>query len=206
MLLGEEPLPRSFFARPVVEVARDCIGTVLVHRAKDALVAGRIVETEAYRGPEDLAAHSKGGRRTKRTEVMFGRAGHAYVFLIYGLHYHFNIVTGQEGEPHAVLVRAVEPLHGAEAMAARRSVHATSVQMTNGPGKLCQAFAIDASHYGMDLCQDTLFLRAGPPTKAARSLRIGVEYAGSWAKKPWRFYDPKSPYVSRAPRSRVSPG
>ena len=105
-----QPLPRSFYARPVLVVARAAIGQWLVHRTRAGTVAGRVVETEAYRGPEDRAAHSHGGRRTARTASMFGPPGHAYVFFVYGLHHHFNLVTGAEGEPHAVLVRAVEPL------------------------------------------------------------------------------------------------
>src|SRR5947209_7122363 len=100
------PLPREFYARPVLTVARACVGKLLVHRTSDALMVGRIVETEAYRGPEDRAAHSFGGRRTARTEVMFGPPGYAYIFFVYGMHYQFNIVTTREGDPHAVLVRA----------------------------------------------------------------------------------------------------
>jgi 3-methyladenine DNA glycosylase Mpg len=106
-------LPRSFYARAVLQVARDCIGQILVHETPDGVVAGRIVEAEAYRGPEDRAAHSHGGRRTARTEAMFGPPGHAYVFLVYGLHWHVNLVTGPRGAPHAVLIRAVEPLAAA---------------------------------------------------------------------------------------------
>ncbi len=162
-------------------------------------MAGRIVEVEAYRGPEDRAAHSFAGRRTRRTEAMFGPAGHAYMFLIYGLHWNFNIVTGREGEPHAVLVRAVEPLIGGERMGRNRRLPVTEKALTNGPGKLCQAFGLNGSHYGLDLCHGSLFLAHGPRTKVARSRRIGIDYAGIWAEKPWRFYDPTSIYVSKLP-------
>jgi DNA-3-methyladenine glycosylase len=127
---------------------------------------------------------------------MFGPAGHAYVFLIYGLHHHFNVVTGREGEPHAVLIRAVEPLHGVELMAHRRGMAATRKELTNGPGKLCQALGIDLGHYGHDLGSSPLFLADGPRARALRSPRIGVEYAGDWAKHPWRFFVPDSRYVS----------
>ena len=192
------PLPRAFYARPVLSVAKGCIGKLLVHRTKLGLTVGRIVETEAYRGPEDRAAHSFGGRRTARTEVMFGPPGYAYVFFVYGMHYQFNIVTTRAGAPHAVLVRAVEPLLGVEWMAKRRHLPATSRDLTNGPGKLCQAFAIDKRAYGLDLCDSELFLADGPRTRSAASTRIGIDYAGDWAQKPWRFFDPKSRYVSRA--------
>lgn len=191
------PLTREFYARPVLTVARACIGKLLVHRTEQGLAVGRIVETEAYRGPEDQAAHSFGGRRTARTEVMFGPPGYAYVFFVYGMHYQFNIVTTKEGAPHAVLVRAVEPMLGLEAMAGRRKLSVTSRDLCNGPGKLCQALAIGKSDYGADLCGTRLFLADGAAVRAQTSARIGVAYAGDWAEKPWRFLDPKSPYVSR---------
>jgi DNA-3-methyladenine glycosylase len=161
------------------------------------LTIGRIVETEAYRGPEDRAAHSYGGRRTARTEVMYGVAGHAYVFFVYGMHWHFNIVAGKLGKPEAVLVRAVEPVSGVDVMCARRGM-AASPKLTNGPGKLCEALAIDGSDYGVDLTHgDALYLVDGPPPRRiARSPRIGIDYAGSWALRPWRFFDPESRFVS----------
>ena len=192
------PLPRDFYARPVLRVAKDCIGQLLVHRTEQGLAIGRIVETEAYRGPEDRAAHSFDGRRTARTEVMFGPPGYAYVFFVYGMHHQFNIVTTREGAPHAVLVRAIEPLSGLAEMAKRRNLPETSRDLTNGPGKLCQAFGIGKQDYGADLCGSRLFLAAGARTRSASSKRIGIDYAGDWAEKPWRFFDPKSPYVSRA--------
>jgi DNA-3-methyladenine glycosylase len=162
---------------------------------------GRIVEAEAYRGPEDRAAHSFGGRRTARTEVMFGPPGHAYVFLVYGLHWHFNLVTTADGAPHAVLIRAVEPLEGLELMAERRGLVPSHRDLTNGPGKLCAAFAIDRGAYGADLTRPPLFLsEPGPGTKRPRVLRaprVGIDYAGAWAARPWRFYDRDSAFVSR---------
>src|SRR6187401_3869867 len=141
-MLSDRPLPRSFYARPVLSVARDCIGKHLIHATPAGRLVGRIVEAEAYRGPEDRAAHSFGGRRTARTEVMFGPPGHAYVFLVYGLHFHLNLVTTAVGMPHAVLLRAVEPIAGAELMERRRGMPAARRELTNGPGKLCQAFGI----------------------------------------------------------------
>ncbi len=192
-------LPRSFYARDVLEVARALLGKALVHESPEGTVAGRIVEVEAYRGPEDRAAHSYGGRRTARTEVMFGPPGHAYVFFVYGMHFHFNVVTGAEEEPHAVLVRAVEPLVGRALMAARRQLPETRRELTNGPGKLCRAFAIDRAHYGADLCAGPLHLRAlsgFEPLAVGTSPRIGVDYAGEWRDEPWRFFDAGSAYVS----------
>jgi DNA-3-methyladenine glycosylase len=201
------PLPRDFYARPVLTVAKDVIGKVLVHRTTEGVLAGRIVEAEAYRGPEDRAAHSFGGRRTERTEAMFGPPGFAYVFFVYGMHWHLNLVTTREGAPHAVLLRAVEPLQGATLMAARRGLRESDVNLTNGPGKLCQAFGIDRAHYGADLTRGRLFLSEGPPpSRLGRSPRIGVDYAGSWADKPWRFFEQSSPWVSRArPSRRAAP-
>lgn len=200
-----EPLPRAFYARPVLVVARACIGALLVHDGPAGRSVGRIVETEAYRGPEDRAAHSYGGRRTARTEAMFGPPGHAYVFFVYGMHWHLNLVTSAPGEPHAVLLRAVEPLEGLELMAARRGIAAitrrgdVNAELANGPGKLCAAFAVTREHYGADLTAPPLYLaapdRARP--RVARSARIGVAYAAEWAGKPWRFFDASSRFVSR---------
>jgi len=195
--LEGRPLGRKFYARPVLRVARDCIGKILVSSSRAGLTAGRIVEAEAYRGPEDRAAHSWGGRRTARTEVMFGPAGHAYVFFVYGMHWNFNLVTGRDGEPQAVLIRALEPVFGLELMARRRGIDGLRVELTNGPGKLCQAFDIGRADYGIDLCRSRLFLLDAPARHVARSERIGIEYAGAWARKRWRFFEPSNPYVSR---------
>ena len=195
-----KPLGRAFYARPVVEVARACVGCLLVCR-ENGVVVGRIVESEAYRGPDDRAAHSYAGRRTARTEVMFGRAGHAYVFSLYGQHRHLNLVTGSVGQPEAVLIRAVEPIWGLEIMSERRNVSADEKVLTNGPGKLCQAFGIDKGHNGRDLTCGGLFLCAGTAGPIARSPRVGVDYAGPWALRPWRFFERGNRYVSGPARS-----
>jgi DNA-3-methyladenine glycosylase len=183
----------------VLSVARDVIGKVLVHVTPRGIIAGRIVEAEAYRGPEDRAAHSFGGRRTPRTEAMFGPPGLAYVFFVYGMHWHLNLVTTREGAPHAVLLRAAEPLLGAELMAEARRLKPTDVGLCNGPGKLCQAFGVTREHYGVDLTVGSLFLSdgGGARPKLGRSARIGVDYAESWADKPWRFFELGSRFVSR---------
>lgn len=194
-------LPRAFYERPVLDVARDCIGATLVHRTAEGVAAGRIVESEAYRGPEDLAAHSAGGRRTRRTEVMFGPAGRAYMFLLYGMHWAFNIVAGKEGEPHAVLVRAIEPTVGLDLMAQRRGIDPSRRELTNGPGKVCQALGLTGAMYGLDLCGGgALWLEWGESGPIGRSPRINVDYAGAWAAREWRFYERGSRFISVPPR------
>lgn len=203
MLEGLEPLRRAFYSRPVLEVARDTVGKIVVHVAAEGVARGRIVETEAYRGPQDLAAHSARGRRTKRTEVMWGPPGHAYLFLLYGMHWAFNLVTTAEGEPHAVLVRAIEPMPPLELMCQRRGLSADRRELTNGPGKVCAALGLDGRHYGLDLCGHELFLAADPRARrprVGRSSRINVDYAGAWARRPWRFYERDNRYVSVKPR------
>jgi DNA-3-methyladenine glycosylase len=194
-------LPRSFYARPVLVVARDCIGKVLVHRSEDGETGGRIVEAEAYRGPRDLAAHSARGL-TKRTAAMYGPPGHAYVFRLYGISWAMNLVVASEGEPHAVLIRAVEPVRGIDAMARRRGKDPDSRELTNGPGKLTQALGITGDDYGRDLCGDRLFLEEDDmhAGKIGRSARINVDYADEWAAKSWRFYERGNRYVSVTPR------
>lgn len=158
----------------------------LVHDDGHTVRVGRIVETEAYQGPADLAAHSSRGR-TARTEVMFGEPGHAYVYFIYGFWNCLNVVTAKAGVPHAVLIRALEPVAGI-------------TDKTWGPGLLCRAMGIDRGLNGTDLLGERLWIErpAGklPSLKIARSTRIGVDYAGDWALRPWRYFDNGSPYVS----------
>lgn len=179
-------LNREFYSRETLLVARDLLGMHLIHCGPEGEQVGRIVETEAYKGPHDLAAHSARGRRTRRTEVMFGPPGHAYVYLIYGFWNCLNIVTAADGTPHAVLLRALEPVSGI-------------ANTTHGPGLLCRALHIDRSLNGTDLLGNTLWLEKPARYRApsvGRGPRIGVDYAGDWARKPWRFFDRNSPYVS----------
>ncbi len=178
-------LPRSFYDRDAETVAKELLGKNLVHRIDGRTYIGRIVETEAYLGPHDLAAHSARGR-TKRTEVMFGPPGHAYVYLIYGMHWCMNVVTQAEGTASAVLIRAVEPVAGIAGK-------------TSGPGLLCRAMRITGALNGHDLLSDDLFVAEGDgsPVTIVKRPRIGVEYAGKWAKRLLRFYVRGSPYVSR---------
>lgn len=178
-------LPKRFFRQSGIDLARSLIGKVLVHRIDEMEFRGRIVETEAYLGPEDLASHSSKGR-TKRTEVMFGPAGHAYVYFIYGMYEMFNIVAGRTGEAHAVLIRAAEPLDG---------WHAD----LSGPGKLARAFRITRADNGIDLTGEKLFLLDAPNDRPelAVSKRVGVEYAQHWKDAPLRFFDARSTAVSK---------
>ena len=179
---------RGFFEQRTLIVARALIGMHLVHDDGRQRRAGRIVETEAYQGPRDLAAHSSRGH-TPRTAVMFGPAGHAYVYFIYGFWNCLNVVTGAPGVPHAVLLRALEPLAGLD-------------ERTWGPGLLCRALGIDRRLNGTDLRGDELWIeeppRGTPRPRITRATRIGVDYAGDWARRPWRFYDRDSPFVSTA--------
>jgi DNA-3-methyladenine glycosylase len=184
-------LPRSFYVQPTLQVARQLIGMHLVRRSAQGLQIGRIVETEAYQGPRDLAAHSSRGR-TARTEVMFGPAGHAYVYLIYGFWNCLNVVTADHGVPHAVLIRALEPISGID-------------DTTHGPGLLCRALDIDRAFNGKDLTLNELWIEQPQnyrKPRITRSTRIGVDYAGEWAKKPWRFFDTDSPYVSTVSKAK----
>jgi DNA-3-methyladenine glycosylase len=179
------PLPLTFYSRETLLVARDLLGMHLVHAGPAGRQVGRIVETEAYKGPRDLAAHSARGR-TKRTEVMFGPPGHAYVYFIYGFWNCLNVVTAAAGVPHAVLIRALEPVAGV-------------ADTTHGPGLLCRALHIDRELNGVSLRAPPLWIERPAVyrrPRVARSERIGVDYAGDWARKPWRFFDRDSPYVS----------
>ena len=194
-------LPRYFYTRPnVLTVARDLLGKLLVVPAEDGRrVSGMIVEVEAYRGPEDRASHAYGGRRTQRTETMYGLGGFAYVYFVYGMYYQFNVVSNVADIPHAILVRAVEPVEGIELMRERRHQHPDH-NLTNGPGKLCIALGIDRALNNADLLNDRVWLEEYAdisPRRIARGPRIGIDYAEEWIDKPWRFWLRDNPYVSR---------
>jgi len=195
-------LRRDFYTRAdTLAVARDLLGRrLVVPTPAGERVSGRIVEVEAYLGVEDKAAHSYGGRRTARTETMFKIGGTVYVFFVYGMHHQFNVVAGPEGEPHAILVRALEPEEGVELMRLRRPVK-DEREFTSGPGKLCQALGIDRSFDGEDLTGSRVWIEdAGAVVESNRIAsgpRIGVAYAEEDALKPWRFWLRDSPFVSR---------
>ncbi len=190
-------IPRAFYLQPTLDVARQLLGKHLVRKHEEGTTVGRVVETEAYIGPEDKACHASRGR-TPRTQIMFGNAGYAYVYLIYGFHHMLNIVTEAADFPAAVLIRAVEPLQGVELMAKRRGTQERR-NLASGPGKLCQAFAIDRTLNGSDLCGQLLYLADSgkPAPKFVTTPRIGVDYAGEWTHKPWRFVVNGSDFISR---------
>ena len=179
-------LPREFYGRDTVFVARELLGKLLVHRAKSIVRIGKIVEVEAYLGEHDLAAHSSKGR-TPRTQIMFGPPGYAYVYFIYGMHFCMNIVTEREGHASAVLLRAIEPVENLEGR-------------TCGPGLLCRALHIDKKLNGHDLLSDDFFIAAPDTTEKISIIkrpRIGVDYAKHWAKRHLRFYLKGNPFISR---------
>ena len=194
-------LPREFYTRSdVLKVARDLLGKRLVVSGRNgSRVSGIIVETEAYRGPEDRASHAWNGRRTQRTETMYGAGGTAYVYFVYGMYNQFNVVTNVEDIPHAVLVRALEPSEGLAVMRRRRRGRSEN-ELTSGPGRLCLAMGIDRKLDKADLLGDRVWLEDGmaiAPGQIARGPRIGIDYAEKWIDKPWRFWLKDNPFVSR---------
>jgi len=191
-------LPRSFYSRSTLDVASDLLGKVLVRRLGRRNLAGKIVETEAYVGPNDLACHASKGH-TPRTSVMFGPPGYAYVYMIYGFDFCLNVVTEPLGYPAAVLIRAVEPLENLDLMRRLRNNAERETNIASGPGKLCMAMSIDKQLNGADLLCATIRIEdrkldSGP---IGASPRVGVDYAGEFKDKPWRFYLEGNPHVSR---------
>ncbi len=198
-------LDREFYNRDSIIVAKELLGKVLVHKTGGQKISAKIVEAEAYMGIGDKAAHSYGGKRTPRVEVMYGGPGFSYVFLIYGMYYCFNIVTREEGIPQAVLIRAVEPIGGIDAMAENRfkstynQLTRNQVKdLTNGPGKLCKALKIDKSLNGEDLCGSKLYVEEGQNEQfnTVTAKRVGIDYADEAKDYPWRFYIKDNKYVS----------
>ena len=199
-----KPLARDFYARETEDVARDLLGVWLVRRTADGLTGGPIVEVEAYGGPIDGASHARAGR-TKRTEPMFGEVGHAYVYLVYGMHDCLNVVTYKSREAGAVLVRALEPRVGVDLMRARRGGRTDpDTKLASGPARLCQAMAVTRALDGHDLTgHDELWLaqpgEGWPATDVSVGPRIGVDYAGpGWVERPWRFWLTGNASVSRS--------
>jgi DNA-3-methyladenine glycosylase len=194
-------LSRKFYENAdTLRLARALLGVRLVAPAPDgARVSGYIVETEAYLGPADRASHAWNGRRTARTEIMYGPAGNAYVFFIYGMYFQFNVVAGPPETPHAILIRALEPDEGAGIMQERRPGQSRK-NWTSGPGKLCLALGLDRSYNGADLRGEKVWLepgRAVAPAEIAAGPRIGIDYAGEYVDKPWRFWLRGNPFVSK---------
>ena len=193
MLAETTVLSRGFYQRPTAEVARDLLGKILTLRTPEGVVAVRLDEVEAYLGADDPACHTFGGRRTPRTETMWGEAGRAYVYLIYGIHHCLNVVTVGEGVPEAILIRGGRPIAGVNLVRQRRGVGVGSAAFADGPGKLCQALAITRKDDGVDLCEskggitihtDGLTV---PEDEVQRLPRVGVDYAGEAAAWPLRL-------------------
>ncbi len=181
-----QKLAPPFYDRETVTVARELLGKYLVHVSGGVERIGRIVEVEAYLGPHDLAAHSSKGK-TKRTKIMFGPPGHAYVYMIYGMYHCMNVVTEPEGHASAVLLRAVEPVKNVDGR-------------TQGPGLLCKAMHIDTRLNGHDLGSDDFYIASSPkeePPAIVKRPRVGVDYSGHWARRLLRFYIKGNPFVSK---------
>lgn len=189
---------RAWFDRPAEELAIALLGSRLVHASPEGVVGGRIVEVEAYHGPEDAAAHSSRGR-TARNAVMFGAPGHLYVYLIYGMHHCANVVAGPGEKPEAVLVRALDIDEGIDLAAARRGPTVPAHRIAAGPGNVGKALGLDRRHDGLDLLRGPVSVepRPGPPPAIRRGPRVGVEYAGAWASRPLRFWIADDRHVSR---------
>ena len=194
-------LPESFYTRTdVVQIARELTGKILVSRFDGVITGGRIVETEAYNGVGDKASHAFGGRRTNRTEVMYGNGGKAYVYFCYGMHHLFNVVTNATGTPHAVLIRALEPMIGVEEMLLRTGKQKLDYTLTKGPGKVAKALGINTKHTACSLLGNELFIADDgfvlPKENIITTPRIGVAYAKEDALLPYRFYIKDNKYVS----------
>lgn len=200
------PLPRAFYARPTLEVARDLIGKMLLRRTAEGLAGGLIVETEAYIAAIDPSAHGYRGQ-TPRNRTMFGEPGHAYVYRSYGIHFCLNVVTEGTGVAAAVLIRAIRPLVGVELMRARRGERIADRDLARGPGRLCQALALTLADDGDDLLGPSLWLCETPAVEAALPIattpRIGISQAAEW---PWRFVVAGDPYVSARGVKLEAPG
>jgi DNA-3-methyladenine glycosylase len=194
-------LDAGFYNRPdVVKIAKELIGKVLVTQFGEVITSGRIVETEAYAGAIDKASHAFGGRRTNRTEVMYQPGGAAYVYLCYGIHHLFNVVTNKKDIPHAILIRAIEPIYGITTMLKRTGKKQADYTLTKGPGNVSKALGIQTSHTGLSLLGDEIYIATDDFVAGNKNIiatpRIGVDYAGEDAKLPYRFILKDNPYVS----------
>lgn len=194
------PVDNLFFQQPTLKLAESLLGCLLVKTAEEGKAAGMIVETEAYIGPIDQAAHSYNNRRTKRTEIMFHESGLTYTYIMH-THCLVNVVSGGTGNPEAILIRAVEPVEGVDLMIKRRGIE-DSVNLTNGPGKLTKALGIKMADYGHPLTKEPLFIAKGStPESVSYGKRIGIDNAGEAKDYPWRFWITGNPYVSRHQRA-----
>jgi len=191
---------RDFFKQDAVTLAKDLLGKILVRKVEGRTINSLITETEAYVGPEDKGSHAYNNKRTKRTETMFKEGGHAYIYLIYGMYNCLNIVCSEKDKPEAVLIRAVEPLNEIEYIRMNRKIKSNKVEdLTNGPGKLCQALDIDTSLDGIDLLNNSvLYIQDNLSNhEIVASKRINIDYAGEYANKLWRFYIKGNKFISK---------
>lgn len=200
----DKPIDRLWFERSTLSVARDLLGCILVHNSPDGMTSGRIVEVEAYCGPEDRGSHSYGGRMTHRNRAMFGPAGFAYIYRIYGMYWCFNITTDRPDHPHAILIRALEPVSGLNFMRERSPKINRDSDLCKGPGRLCRAMGITGDLYGVCVYDNTqgIYVEAGklhPDETIASAPRIGIDYAGDHASLPWRLFIQGNRCVSRLP-------
>ena len=194
-----EKLQRPFYERNALIVAKELLGKQLVHHTHEGKTVGKIVEVEAYVGPDDAGSHAYQGKYTTRTAVMFGGGGHAYIYLIYGVYYCFNIVANQENFPEAVLIRALEPITGLDLM--KKRCHTDQLlNLCNGPGKLCTAMGISKIQNRADLCGEAIYLLSGAavaPESVVSTPRINIDYAGAARDYPWRFILKDNSFVSK---------
>lgn len=195
-------LNRDFYLRDVNFVAHDLIGKVLVHNSNAGLTSGIIVETEAYKGPEDKASHTYNNLRTPRTEIQYHNGGFAYIYMIYGMYYCFNVTVNFADKPEAVLIRALEPLEGIALMRTRRKTDKIA-NLCNGPGKLCAAMGITSKHYGYDLCDEKIYILDNDNNlEIMTSPRINIDYAEECKNFLWRYFANDSKYISGVNRKK----
>ncbi len=198
-------LPRSFYLRDdVIKISKELLGKFLVSSIHGEVTAGMITETEAYAGAIDSASHAYKGRRTRRTEIMFAEGGTAYVYVCYGIHHLFNVVTNKKDAPHAVLIRSVEPVEGMETMLKRRGMSSVSYRMSCGPGALAKAMGISIGHTGVDLLKDDIWIEDRGvkihPNKIQSTIRVGVEGSGKDARLLYRFIIEGNRWITRTPK------
>jgi DNA-3-methyladenine glycosylase len=195
-------LKQGFYQKDAVQAAKDLLGKVIVRKYNDKTIKVKIVETEAYCGAEDKASHAHNNKKTKRTAPMFKKGGHSYIYLIYGMYYCLNVVTAAENNPHAVLIRAVEPLKGLNYIKENRQIKSSKIEnLTNGPGKLSQALKINKNLDGCNLIESDFLYIIDTETEEfeiENSPRINIDYAEEYKDKKWRFFIKNNKYISRS--------
>lgn len=192
-----EPVERTFFNQSGLQLAKQLLGQYIVHETPKGRIVVKIVETEAYQGPDDRAAHSFGNRRTKRTEIMFSHPGLVYTYQMH-THTLINVVAGPVGTPHAILIRAAEPIEGHHLIEQNRGLHLKQIDWTNGPGKLTKALGVTMDYYGHSWTKPPLYIaKGGHVLKILAGPRVGIGNSGEAVHYPWRFYEQDNPYVSK---------